>query len=456
MKVKGNLTKGKPFITLLLFALPMVLSVTLQQLYNICDSFIAGRYIGDDALASISASYPITMVYLAIGTGFGIGANIVTARYIGEKNNKKAKETIFTSLITIGVIGLLLGIISFIISEGLIVLIKVDQNAKYFQDTVTYLQYYSLGILFLFIYNCVTSLFQALGNSRIPLYFLIFSTILNVILDYCFVRYLNLGVPGIALATFIAQALAAILSFICLIFYVRKLSLEEIKYFNINRLKSVLMVAIPSILQASAVSFGQILIQSLVNGYGQEVVAGYGAAYKMCYIIVNIYSTMSNAISTFTSQNAGAKEYKRIMKGYLSGLVLCGILTIVTTIIFVVNAEGVVSIMLNEESSHLVKEVGSKFIYCVAPFFILLCIKIPSEGVLKGSKDMRSSVIATSIDLCVRVVLAYVLSSKMGIVGVFISWPIGWFVGMSLAMIFFYSGRWKKLIGYKIDNKKII
>lgn len=456
MKLKGNLTKGKPFTTLLLFALPMVLSVTLQQLYNICDSFIAGKYIGDDALASISASYPITMVYLAIGTGFGIGANIITARYIGERNNKKAKETIFTSLITIGVIGIILGVISFFISGGLIELIKVDKNANYFQDTVTYLQYYSLGIVFLFIYNCVTSLFQALGNSKIPLYFLIFSTILNIILDYCFVRYLNLGVPGIALATFIAQALAAILSLVCLIFYVRKLSDEKIKYYNVKRLKTVLMVAIPSILQASAISLGQVLIQSLVNGYGPEVVAGYGAAYKMCYIIVNIYSTMSNAISTFTSQNAGAKEYKRITKGYLSGLGICGILTVVTTILFVTNAEGVISIMLNENSSDLVKEVGSKFIYCVAPFFILLCIKIPSEGVLKGSKDMRSSVIATSVDLCVRVILAYVLSSKMGIVGVFISWPIGWFVGMSLAMIFFYTGRWKKLIGYKKETIEIV
>ncbi len=446
MNRKNTLTEGKLFRVLFLFSLPMILSVTLQQFYNICDSLIAGKFISDNALAAVSASYPITMIYLAIGTGFGVGANIITARYIGQRDIHNAKETIFTSIFTIGIVAVILGAIGYIATPGLIKMIQVE--GEYYEDAVIYLKYYTMGMLFLFIYNCVTSLFQALGNSKIPLYFLMFSTVLNIVLDLSFVVQLSMGVEGIALATFLAQGIASLCSLGVLLFYIHRNLNCKFKLFNFNILKKILPIAIPSILQASIISLGQVFIQALINSYGADVVAGYGAAYKISYVIVNIYTTMSNAISTFTSQNAGASEFRRINKGFKSGLIICGILTVVTTIIFLCIPKQLLSIFGNENTSEEVVKVGCNFIYCVAPFFFLLCIKIPCDGVLKGSKDMRSFMISTLADLVVRVILSYALSPRMGILGIFLAWPIGWMIGMALSMGFYLWGRWKRLIGY--------
>ena len=184
----------KPFKAILIFSIPMILSVTLQQLYNICDSMIAGRYIsGDEALAAVNASYPITMVYLAIATGFAIGCNIICASYVGMQKNKEVRECVNTSLITIAITAIIIGLLGYLLTNPILRLLGVGGEA-YFKDASIYLKYYTLGMLFLFIYNAVTSLFQSMGVSKIPLYLLAFSTLLNIILDYCFVRYLNMGV----------------------------------------------------------------------------------------------------------------------------------------------------------------------------------------------------------------------------------------------------------------------
>lgn len=446
MNQKISLTKGNPFRVLLLFSIPMILSVTLQQFYNICDSLIAGKCIGDYALAAVSASYPITMIYLAIGTGFGVGANIICARYIGQKDVCHAKETVFTSLLTIGIAAMVIGAVGYLVTPALIRLIQVED--AYYSDAVVYLNYYTIGMLFLFIYNCVTSLFQALGNSKIPLYFLIFSTLLNIALDLFFVLRLAMGVEGIALATFLAQGIASLCSLGVLLVYVRRYLPGRVKLFNFRILGKILPIAIPSILQASIISLGQVFIQALINSYGADVVAGYGAAYKICYVIVNIYTTMSNAISTFTSQNAGAGEYLRIRRGFQAGLIICGVLTVIATVLFLCIPKPLLSIFGNENTSDEVVRVGCRFIFCVAPFYFLLCIKIPCDGVLKGSRDMIGFMISTLADLIVRVMLSYALAPKMGITGIFIAWPIGWGVGMGLSVGFYLHGRWRRLIGF--------
>ena len=282
--MKTSLIKGKPFLALFLFALPMILSVTLQQFYNICDSMIAGKFVSSKALAAVSASYPITMIYLAIGAGFGVGVNIVVSRFIGENNLLHAKQTIYTSILTIVLTGLVLTIVGYFLVGKLIQLINVSDD--YYNDAVVYLKYYTLGIIFLFLYNVVTSIFQAIGNSRIPLYFLIFSTLLNIGLDIYFVTIFNMGVEGLALATFIAQMIASIVSFLVLIIYVKKCIGKEKKILNFSILKKVLPIALPSIIQASTISIGQLLIQTLINKQGSDVVAGYGAAYKISYVVI--------------------------------------------------------------------------------------------------------------------------------------------------------------------------
>lgn len=450
----------KPFKAILIFSIPMILSVTLQQLYNICDSMIAGRYIsGDDALAAVNASYPITMVYLAIATGFAIGCNIICASYVGMQKNKEVRECVNTSLITIAITAIIIGLLGYLLTNPILRLLGVG-GEEYFKDASIYLKYYTLGMLFLFIYNAVTSLFQSMGVSKIPLYLLAFSTLLNIILDYCFVRYLNMGVKGIALATFIAQGVASTLAFIILIIYIKKyFKASDIKIYNTLIIKKILPISIPSIIQASIISLGQVAIQGIVNGFSAAAVAGYGSAYKLCYVIVNIYTTMSNAISTYVSQNIGAKKYDRLKKGYYAGLLICIILTIITTIIFVSFPRPLLKIFANKDTSNAMFRVGKQFIYCVAPFYIILCLKIPCDGVLKGSKDMKHFMIATLADLVVRVAISYMLYKPMGIIGIFISWPIGWAIGMIISEGCYIKGTWKKKIGYdeiiEEENKQV-
>ncbi len=453
-----DLTTGNPFKTLLLFSLPMLISVTLQQFYNICDSLIGGNLISDkgDSLSAINATYPITMIFLAIATGLGIGINIVIARYVGAKENKYVKEGIYTALIFGILLALALILVTFFFTDLMLKAINVSDT--YLNKASIYLKWYILGLAFLIIYNAVTNIFQALGKSNIPLYFLIFSTGLNILLDILFVNLINdvnLKIRGIAIATFISQGLASILSLTVLLIYIKKTNKEHVDVlFNKNILLKILPIAIPSIIQASIISFGQILIQSKVNGLDINypgAVAGYGSSYKICYVIVNIYTMMSNAISTYTSQNAGAQKYDRITKGFKSGLLLCIILTIITTTIFLIMPDQLLSIFASKgDNKEYFLVTGRKFIYYVAPFFILLCIKIPCDGILKGSKDMRSFMIATFADLVVRVGLTYILEPFMGMDGIFISWPIGWAVGMILSVSFYFMGRWKKLIGYSI------
>lgn len=450
MNSKIKLTSGNPFKTLLLFSLPMILSVTLQQFYNICDSMIAGKMISDDSLSAVSATYPITVVYLAIAVGFGVGANIITARFMGEKNYKNVKASVYTSLLTIFLGALLITGLGLLLLKPLLLMLNVN-GKSYYDEALIYLLFYTCGITFLFIYNVVTSLFQSLGNSRIPLYLLIFSTILNILLDILFVN-IGMGIKGIALATFISQAIASIISLIILIIYLNKIVNEKSKLFDLRILKTILSIAIPSIIQGSIISIGGVMIQSLINSFGGAVTAGYGAAYKIVYVVVNIYTVMSNAISTFTSTNAGAHKYDRISKGFYSGLLICGIITLIATIIFLTIPGPLLSIFGNENTSIEVTNVGKKFIYCVAPFYIFLCLKIPCDGVLKGSRDMRSFMIATFLDLIIRVVLSYILGNVLPddykLLGIFLSWPIGWLFGMAISLLAYKQGRWKKLIGY--------
>ncbi len=456
MNKKDKLTTGSPFKTLLLFSLPMILSVTLQQFYNICDSMIAGKMISDNSLSAVSATYPITVVYLAIAVGFGVGANIITARFIGQKNYKNAITSVYTSLITIAIMALVVSGLGLALLKPLLIMLNVNDQ-PYYDEAFTYLLFYTCGILFLFIYNVVTSLFQSLGNSRIPLYLLIFSTILNVILDILFVKA-DMGIMGIALATFISQAIASIISLIILLIYTKKILGEREKIFGKRILKTILPIAIPSIIQGSIISIGGVFIQSLINSFGPSVTAGYGASYKIVYVIVNIYTVMSNAISTFTSTNAGAAKYDRIKKGFYSGLIICGILTIIATFIFMIMPKPLLSIFGNENTSEEVVEVGKRFIYCVAPFYIFLCLKIPCDGVLKGSKDMRNFMIGTFLDLIIRVLLSYILGNVLPdeykLYGIFLSWPLGWAAGMVFSLLAYKHGRWKKLIGYE-DKKDI-
>lgn len=443
-----DLSVGKPWKVILLFALPMILSVTLQQVYNLADSLIAGRIIGANALGAVSASYPITMIYLGLATGSGVGTGVVVSRFFGMKKMKDVKTSIYTSIITFGALAVLLAIIGSIISHPLLKALNTDIDIL--EDANTYLLLYSVGMVFLFLYNVVTYIFQALGNSKTPLYFLGFSTTLNIVLDITFAAN-GMGVFGIALATFIAQGIASVASLSWLLFKLKRIESEKPNIYSVTLIKSILRIAIPSMIQSSIVAIGGVLVQSEINTYGGDVTAGYGAAYKLCYIVINIIFTMSNALSSYTSQNIGAEHMERVKPGLKSTFIISTIIALVSTVIFVPLSRVFVSLFVDknvlEEGANIdeIIKVGSKFLVIVTSFYLLVAVKISFDGVLKGAGDMRSFMIGTFADLFARVGFTFLLSRTIGLEGIWWSWPIGWVFGSSLVVIFYFTKRWKKL-----------
>lgn len=457
-----DMTKGNSFIIILLFAIPMVLSVTLQQLYNLADNFIAGHFISSiDSFNAVGIVYPITVVFLDIAVGFGVGCGVICARYFGGKDFISVKKCAKVGLIGTICLGLIVTAIGFVVIYPLLKGMIDNKNGNgCYSEALNYMLIYIGGVIFLFIYNYAMYMFQSFGNSKTPLYFLIFSTFLNVGLDLLFVVPIKLNSSGLALGTVISEAIAAILSVIVLFKSINKMYEVKIEGFDKPIFKEIVSVAIPSILQGLFISIGGVLITSiLTNVGGNDVAGGYSAAYKICYIAINIFTVLCNALCNFVSQNVGARKYERIMHGYFSTLIICSIFCAISIAIILPLKEFWVKLFLSEGDNADFERIihsGSLFITCVVPFFVLMVIKIPLDGVLKGSMDMFGFTLGTSVDLVVRVLAALIFGNLFGYEGVFFAWPLGWAVGTIISIIMFFVGRWKKKCHYPTGMKLVV
>ncbi len=453
-----DMSKGNPFVVILLFAIPMVLSVTLQQLYNLADNFIAGHFIsGIDAFNAVGIVYPITVIFLDIAVGFGVGCGVISAKYFGAKDGislKKAARVGFISTLVLSLITTALGFA--IIYPLLKAMIDTSSSEACFSEALNYMLIYIGGIVFLFIYNYAMYMFQSFGNSKTPLYFLIFSTILNVALDMLFVMPIPLSSAGLALGTVISEAIAAILSLVVLFKGIEKMEQKKVKGFDKGIFREIVSVSIPSILQGLFISIGGVLITTILTSVGgNNVAGGYSAAYKICYIAINIFTVLCNALTNFVSQNVGAKKHERILQGYLSTLAICAAFCLLATLIILPFREFWVRLFLSEEASEDSEAIvasGVLFISSIVPFFFFMVIKIPFDGVLKGSMDMFGFTLGTSVDLVVRVVAALVLGKMFGYQGVYYAWPLGWGIGAIISSICFFTGRWKKKCHYPVKE----
>lgn len=440
-----DMTIGSPFKILWAFSLPMLLSSLFQQLYNIVDSIVAGKFIGVNALAAVGASYPITALFIAVAVGSSMGCSVVVAQIFGSKKYATMKSAISTSIISLISLSIVLTIIGSIFCKPLMRMLHTPENI--FFDSALYLQIYICGIIFLFLYNTATAIFNALGDSKTPLYLLIFSSIFNIILDLIFVIVFKMGVSGVAWATFIAQGLSSILAIGCLIMKVHKIEVnEKYPYFSTYILKRISRIAIPSIMQQSFVSVGQICVQGLINSYGAMVVAGYSAAFRVHTIALTSMSTMSSALSSFTAQNIGAKKIDRVKEGYKSAMAItlsiCGIIFI----LFFILAPKLIGLFVDSNNTLEVIKVGTEFLRTVSPFYLVVGLKLVCDGVLRGAGAMKEFMFSTFSDLILRVVLSFGLSAVIGYSGIWWAFPLGWFVGTALSVYFYYKGNWKPII----------
>ncbi len=435
-----DLTRGKPSSLLWRFSLPMLGSVVFQQLYNIADSVIAGNFVGEDALAAVGASYPVTMIFMAVAMGCNIGCSVVISQLFGGKRYGEMKTAVNTSFVSVLGLSLILTALGFLTCDPLLRLLRTPENI--FDGGALYLKIYIGGLAFLFLYNICTGIFTALGDSRTPLYFLIASSVGNIALDLLFVITFHMGVAGVAWATFLAQGAASVLALVALLLRLRGVETQgHTAWFSAGMLRRISRVAVPSILQQSFISVGNLFIQGIVNGYGSSVVAGYSAAIKLNTFAVTSFTTLANGVSSFSAQNIGAGKCKRVRKGFRAGVIMAAAVTLPFLILYFFFGSQMIRLFLDGNSQEAVR-AGNEFLLLVSPFYLVIAIKLVADAVLRGGGAMGYFMVATFSDLVLRVVLAFVLSPALGTAGIWISWPIGWLVAAVLSCLFYRKGVW--------------
>ena len=435
-----DLTIGNPSTVLWKFCLPLFGSVIFQQLYNIADSLIAGKFIGENALAAVGNSYEITLIFIAFAFGCNMGCSVITSMLYGEKNFERMKTAIYTSILfTVVVCGFLM-MVGFLFSENLLNLIHTPDLI--FMDSTVYLDIYMLGLPFLFFYNVSNGIFSALGDSKTPFYFLAFSSCSNILVDYLFVRYLKMGVAGVAWATFLCQGVSCILACWVVFDRLRKIKTKKVEWFSFSLLKRIVNIALPSTLQQSFVSVGNIIIQSIVNGFGASVIAGFSAATKLNNLVITSFTTIGNVISNYTAQNMVANEYKRVHEGYKAGVKMVWIICIPIVFLYFICSKQLINLFLENPSMHVVNS-GVSFLKIVSPFYFVISLKLVVDGILRGSSQMSDFMKSTFVDLLLRVLLSIIFSKMFGYIGIWMSWPVGWSVSTMLSNLFYH--KWKKV-----------
>ena len=439
-----DLTQGNTRKMLWMFSIPMLLSVAFQQMYHIVDSIIAGRFIGEHALAAVGASHPITMVFMAVAVGSNIGCAVVVSGLFGAKEYGKLKTIVCTIFITCIAASVIMTVLGLLAGDGMLALIKTP--ADVFADASVYLKIYILGYLFSFLYNICNGVFTSLGDSRTPLYFLIGSSIGNIVLDLIFVIWLDMGVAGVAWATFAAQGAACILAFFPLIHRLQQLKTEEpYEKFSLPMLKQVTVIAVPSILQQCFISIGNIFVQSAVNSYGSAVVAGFSACQKLNVFCVTCMTTLSNGLSSFTAQNLGAKKTERVTEGWKAGSLLGVLICVPFFLFYFFCSETAMGLFLEADSTEAI-QAGVDYLKIVTPFYFIVIFKVMCDGVLRGSSAMLQFMTGTFADLFLRVAFAFLFSKSLGFgeTGIWMAWPIGWTLSTLISYNFYRQKPWIK------------
>ena len=437
-----DLTAGKPLKLILGFAVPMLLGYLFQQFYTMVDSVVVGRFVSENALAAVGASYSLTNVFISIAIGGGVGASVLVSRYFGARDYRRMKTSVSTALISFLVVSLALGGLGLLLGDQIMEVLNTPENIM--EDAVTYLNIYFMGLPFLFMYNVLSAMFNALGKSRIPLYLLIFSSVFNVVLDLIMVCSFHMGVSGVAWATLIAQGISAVMAFLIFIREMRSYqSGEEIRWFDRREFGSMCRIALPSILQQSTVSIGMMLVQSVVNSFGAQMLAGYSAGMRIESICIVPMAAMGNVMSSFTAQNLGAKQQERVVKGYHTAYGIVFGFGILICVILEIFYRPLILMFLGEEGTALALNTGMSYMRFIGFFFSFIGLKMITDGLLRGAGDMKMFTVANLVNLGIRVVVAVTMAPRFGIAFVWYAVPMGWLANYLISFARYKTGIWK-------------
>ncbi len=449
-----DLTVGKESKLILQFATPMLLGNVFQQMYNIVDSIIIGQFIGKEALAAVGASFPLLFTLISLVIGFATGATILVAQYFGAKKLDEVKKTIDTLYIVLFVASVVISLFGWFFSEAIFRLIQLPEDVIPYASL--YFKIYISGLVFFFGFNGTSAILRGLGDSKTPLYFMVVSTITNIILDYVFVAYFHWGIAGVAYATIISQGGAFITAILYLNKYhhLVKLSLLRIN-FDRKIFKQSLRIGLPSGFQQSIVAIGLLALVWIVNLFGTDVIAAYSIAMRIDSLAAMAAMNFAAALATFTGQNIGANKPERVKAGLIATLKMTSLIAVSISLIALLFSTNLMSLFTTDEN---VIRIGAEYLVIVGAFYILFSVLFAYNGVMRGAGDTLVPMFITLIALwIIRIPAAYFLSQHFGEIGIWWATPIGWFIGMTLSILYYFTGRWKKkgIVKYDSEGKVI-
>ena len=441
--MEKDLTVGNPQTVLWKFCLPLFGSIVFQQLYNIADSLVAGKFVGENALAAVGNSYEITLIFLAFAFGCNIGCSVIVSQLFGAKQIADMKTAVHTALLSSAVVCGVLMMAGLSCGAGLLELIHTPEEVM--ADSALYLSIYVYGLPFVFFYNVSTGIFSALGDSRTPFIFLACSSTSNILVDMLFVTAFDMGVAGVAWATFLCQGVSCVLAVIVVFRRLGRMPTEKkAGIFSWPLFRKFAVIAVPSILQQSFISVGNILIQGVINSFGTGVMAGYSAAVKLNNLVITSFTTLANGVSNYTAQNIGAGKLSRVPDGFRAGVRLVWSLCVPLVLLYFFAGRFLVGFFIDTPTETAIT-TGVQYLRILSPFYFVVSSKLVADGILRGSSLMGRFMASTFTDLVLRVVLAYALSAAMGsALGIWCAWPIGWSVATCMSILFYLRGPWRK------------
>ena len=435
--MNGDLSKGPVVKSMLLFAIPMILGDLLQQCYNIADTLIVGRCLGEKALAAVGSSFTLMTFITSIILGSCMGSSALFSIRFGQKDENGLKEDICASFIFIAAVTVLLNMVAYASLGGLRVFLRVPDEV--WGEMREYLFVIFMGIPAVFLYNYFASYLRAIGNSVIPLVFLAVSSLLNIILDLWFVIGFKMGVAGAAQATVVAQYLSGLgIMLYTLICYKRVHAIWKISCLKKERISEIVSFSMLTCIQQSVMNLGILMVQGLVNSFGTVVMAAFAAAVKIDAFAYMPVQDFGNAFSTFIAQNYGAKEKQRIQHGLKAAVRISAIFCIVISTCVFLFAKPLMMIFVDAEETHIIME-GVRYLRIEGAFYIGIGWLFLLYGLYRALGKPGMSVVLTIFSLGTRVVLAYILSAipQIGVTGIWWSVPIGWALADIIGFLYY-------------------
>lgn len=418
------LLEGPVASSLVIFSLPVIAGALLQQLYNIADTFIVGKFIGPDALAAAGSVFALITFLNSVILGLCMGSGVLFSMFYGAGKTDEMKNSFFISFISVGAVALVLEIICLIFTEPVLVLLNTPQSI--FRMTEEYIKYIFLAMFFTFLYNYLTCLLRALGNSAVPLIFLGTASVLNIILDIWFIVSLDMGIKGAAVATFIAQGFSAAGLFIYVaVAYRSYLPSAGHMYMNISVFRKIRDYSLLTCMQQSVMNFGILLIQGLVNSFGVITMSAFAAAVKIDAFAYMPVQEFGNAFSTFAAQNSGAGRYERLRSGFRTAFMLSSVFCIIVSVLIFIYAGSLMGIFISGNESEIISQ-GVTYLRIEGACYIGIGILFLLYGWFRGIGRPGVSLVLTVISLGTRVLVSYSLSGFLGPVIIWFSIPLGW------------------------------